>query len=162
MRCGVGGRRGRSGGRFGRRRIVRLLNCILGGRSWRRFVCSFWVIEAERKYSCRVGNVGVFFFFQTIGSLASIPPTPGHRLNGVLVCRDFTYRLMAPEDLPEFTDLVPATIEQRLVVPARAPFGLVKWLLEMMYGRVEVTGKRSCRVCDIVFKELMGDIPIDH
>ncbi|KAJ3041824.1 Cleavage and polyadenylation specificity factor subunit 3 [Rhizophlyctis rosea] len=87
---------------------------------------------------------------KTIGSLASVPPTQGHRLNGVLVCRDFTYRLMAAEDLPEFTDLVPATIEQRLVVPARAPFGLVKWLLEMMYGRVEVIGKRSCRVFDTV------------
>ncbi|KAJ3037637.1 Cleavage and polyadenylation specificity factor subunit 3 [Rhizophlyctis rosea] len=86
---------------------------------------------------------------KTIGSLASHPPTASHRLNGILVCRDFTYRLIAAEDLPEFTDLVPATIEQRLVVPTRAPFGLVKWLLEMMYGRVEVLGKRSLKATDL-------------
>lgn len=67
-------------------------------------------------------------------------------MSGVLVCRDFTYHLLDPLDLPEFTDLVPASLEQRQTVPCRVPFGLVKWHLEMMYGELEILGKRSVKV----------------
>ncbi|KND04435.1 uncharacterized protein SPPG_00164 [Spizellomyces punctatus DAOM BR117] len=87
---------------------------------------------------------------KTIGILASQTPLPNTPLSGILVCRDFTYHLLAPSDLPSFTDLVPATLEQRQTIPCRAPLGLVKWHLEMMYGSIEETGKRSFRVFDTV------------
>ncbi|TPX56229.1 hypothetical protein PhCBS80983_g04699 [Powellomyces hirtus] len=87
---------------------------------------------------------------KTIGHLATHPPTNASPLTGILVCRDFTYHLLDPRDLPEFTDLVPASLTQRQTVPCRAPFGIVKWYLENMYGPVEVLAKRSFVVFDTV------------
>ncbi|TPX44505.1 hypothetical protein SeMB42_g04306 [Synchytrium endobioticum] len=74
---------------------------------------------------------------KTIGSLAAAAPKPGTVVSGILVQRDFQYRIMAPEDLPEFTSLSTVTIRQRQRVPCRAPFNLVKWHLEQMWGELE-------------------------
>ncbi|ORY51891.1 cleavage and polyadenylation specificity factor 3, isoform CRA_b [Rhizoclosmatium globosum] len=71
---------------------------------------------------------------KAMGTLAKNPLKQNTRVEGVLVAKDFTYRLIDPVDLPEFTDLVSATLAQRLVVPSRAPLTLVKWHLEAMYG----------------------------
>ncbi|KAJ3148057.1 Cleavage and polyadenylation specificity factor subunit 3 [Geranomyces variabilis] len=87
---------------------------------------------------------------KTIGHLAAHPPTNAAPLTGLLVCRDFMYHLLDPKDLPEFTDLVPASLTQRQTVPCHAPFGIVKWYLENMYGPVDVLGKRSFVVFDTV------------
>jgi cleavage and polyadenylation specificity factor subunit 3 len=75
--------------------------------------------------------------------LAVETPENGVRVEGVLVAKDYTYRLIAPSDLPEFTDLVPATVSQRLVIPCHAPFSLVKWHLESMYGRLKTVGNED-------------------
>ncbi|KAJ3205139.1 Cleavage and polyadenylation specificity factor subunit 3 [Entophlyctis luteolus] len=74
---------------------------------------------------------------KTIGSLAQFAQKESTRLEGVLVSKDFTFRLMAPDDLLEYTDLVSATLSQRLVVASRAPPSLVRWHLEAMYGKVK-------------------------
>ncbi|KAJ3264808.1 Cleavage and polyadenylation specificity factor subunit 3 [Chytriomyces hyalinus] len=71
---------------------------------------------------------------KAIGTLAKTALTNNMRVEGVLVSHDFTYRLIDPSDLPEFTDLVSASLTQRLVVSSRAPLSLVKWHLEGMYG----------------------------
>jgi cleavage and polyadenylation specificity factor subunit 3 len=65
------------------------------------------------------------------------PPKAKARVEGILVAKDFTYRLMAPSNLSEFTDLVPASLSQRLVIPCRAPISLVRWHLESMFGIVK-------------------------
>ena len=64
-------------------------------------------------------------------------PKPGTIVSGILVQRDFQYHIMAPEDLPEFTSLSTVTIRQRQRVPCRAPFNLIKWHLEQMWGELE-------------------------
>ncbi|KAJ3416498.1 Cleavage and polyadenylation specificity factor subunit 3 [Chytridiales sp. JEL 0842] len=74
---------------------------------------------------------------KTIGDLAINPPKHGARIEGILVAKDFTYRLMTPSNLPEFTDLVSASLSQRLVIPCRAPLSLVRWHLESMFGIVK-------------------------
>ncbi|KAI9340894.1 cleavage and polyadenylation specificity factor subunit 3 [Obelidium mucronatum] len=71
---------------------------------------------------------------KAMGTLAKNPLKQNARVEGVLVSKDFTYRLIDPQDLPEFTDLVSATLSQRLVISSRAPLSLVKWHLEAMYG----------------------------
>ncbi|KAJ3065490.1 Cleavage and polyadenylation specificity factor subunit 3 [Podochytrium sp. JEL0797] len=71
---------------------------------------------------------------KAMGTLAKHPLKQNTRVEGVLVSKDFTYRLIEPSDLPEFTDLVSATLSQRLVISSRAPLSLVRWHLEAMYG----------------------------
>ncbi|KAJ3111975.1 Cleavage and polyadenylation specificity factor subunit 3 [Physocladia obscura] len=71
---------------------------------------------------------------KAIGALAKQQLKPTTRFEGVLVAKDFSYRLISPSDLPHHTDLVAATLSQRLVVPSRAPMSLVRWHLEAMYG----------------------------
>ncbi|KAJ3020758.1 UNVERIFIED_CONTAM: Cleavage and polyadenylation specificity factor subunit 3 [Siphonaria sp. JEL0065] len=71
---------------------------------------------------------------KAMGTLAKHPLKQNARVEGVLVSKDFTYRLIDPQDLPEFTDLVSASLSQRLVISSRAPLTLVKWHLEAMYG----------------------------
>ncbi|KAI8608263.1 beta-lactamase-like protein [Chytriomyces sp. MP71] len=73
---------------------------------------------------------------KAIGTLAKDPLKPNTRIAGVLVAKDFTYRLMAPANLPLYTDLTAASLAQRLVVSCRAPFSLVRWHLEALYGPV--------------------------
>ncbi|KAJ3109915.1 Cleavage and polyadenylation specificity factor subunit 3 [Phlyctochytrium bullatum] len=72
-----------------------------------------------------------------IGRLAHVPPKQNTVIEALVVSRDFTYHIMAPEDLKEFTDLTTTTLEQRLVLPHRAPVSLIRWHLEQMYGMVE-------------------------
>ncbi|KAI9330277.1 cleavage and polyadenylation specificity factor subunit 3-I-like protein [Zopfochytrium polystomum] len=71
---------------------------------------------------------------KTMGSLAAKTQKPNTRLEGILVSKDYTYRLIAPSDLQEFTDLVPARISQRLVLPNQAPLSLIRWHLDSIYG----------------------------
>ncbi|KAI9014700.1 beta-lactamase-like protein [Gaertneriomyces semiglobifer] len=80
---------------------------------------------------------------KTIGALAAAEPADMAPLSGILVCRDFEYHLLDPADLPAFTDLQVVNLTQKQHIACRAPFGIVKWHLENMYGDVEMTGKRS-------------------
>jgi cleavage and polyadenylation specificity factor subunit 3 len=74
---------------------------------------------------------------KTIGTLAEVMPQDGDRVTGALVVKDYQYQIMSFEELPEYTDLVEATVDQKQVIPCRAPFTLVRWLLECMYGEVK-------------------------
>jgi Pre-mRNA 3'-end-processing endonuclease polyadenylation factor C-term len=66
------------------------------------------------------------------------------------VVKDFRYSLVSTE-LQEYTsDLVSTSIEQRQVVPSRAPFSVVKWLLECMYGKIKVLGDDQLMVSAIL------------
>eukprot|EP00842_Homolaphlyctis_polyrhiza_P005194 jgi/Hompol1/5676/HPOL_004648-RA len=77
-------------------------------------------------------------------------PKEGMMIDGVLVSRDFTFQIMAPEELSEFTELVTSSILQKQSVATHAPFGLIKWHLEQMYGSVVELGTRSFKVFDTV------------
>ncbi|KAJ3180773.1 hypothetical protein HK101_009943 [Irineochytrium annulatum] len=73
---------------------------------------------------------------KVIGSLAAVNPTPGQPLTALLVSRDYTYRLLHPTDLPTYTDLQTTTLRTRLVLPFSAPFALLRFHVESMFGRV--------------------------
>ncbi|TPX30411.1 hypothetical protein SmJEL517_g06025 [Synchytrium microbalum] len=85
-------------------------------------------------------DVDLYFRGEKMAKARAMPasmPKPGTIVSGVLVQRDFQYRIVAPEDLPEFTSLSTVTIRQRQRVPCRAPFNLVRWHLEQMWGSLE-------------------------
>ncbi|KAJ1554586.1 Cleavage and polyadenylation specificity factor subunit 3, partial [Nowakowskiella sp. JEL0078] len=94
---------------------------------------------------------------KTIGRLAENPPTEDALLSGVLIGMNNQYQLMAAEDISEFTDLQVTQLQQKLSIPCRAPFTLVKWHLEQMYGTVELLSKGIIRVFDVVTVSNVGD-----
>lgn len=91
---------------------------------------------------------------KVIGSLASHPPKAGEPIDGLLIAKDFSYTVLAPEDLTEFTGLGTSTIVQRQRVALHVGWELARWHLEGMYGRVDEgvdeAGVRCMRVMQVV------------
>lgn len=91
---------------------------------------------------------------KVIGSLASHPPKTSEPIDGLLVAKDFSYTVLAPEDLTEFTGLGTSTIVQRQRVALHVTWELARWHLEGMYGRVDEgvdeAGVRCMRVMNVV------------
>lgn len=76
---------------------------------------------------------------KVIGKLALNVPIDGTLVEGVLASKEFTFQIVDPEELVDFTELVTAPITQKIVVTSRAPPGLIRWHLEQMYGEVETS-----------------------
>ncbi|KAJ1344668.1 hypothetical protein BSLG_000191 [Batrachochytrium salamandrivorans] len=74
----------------------------------------------------------------------------GTTLSGILVSKDFTFQIVAPEDLDTFTSLHTVSLTQRQTIVTQATFGLVRWHLEQMYGEVKEISKRSLMVFEAV------------
>lgn len=74
---------------------------------------------------------------QALGTLADHTPTPNSHLSGLLVSKDFTYTLLAPSDLRDFTGLSTSVIMQRQRMTISVTWDLVRWHLRGMYGRIE-------------------------
>ncbi|WFD18946.1 endoribonuclease ysh1 [Malassezia caprae] len=91
---------------------------------------------------------------KVIGSLASHAPKTSEPIDGLLVAKDFSYTVLAPEDLTEFTGLGTSTIVQRQRVALHVGWELARWHLEGMYGRVDEgvdeAGVRCMRVMNVV------------
>lgn len=88
---------------------------------------------------------------KVIGSLASHAPKPNDTIDGLLVAKDFSYTVLAPEDLTEFTGLSTSSIVQRQRVALNVGWELARWHLEGMYGRVdEGVDEQGCRCMRIM------------
>ena len=74
---------------------------------------------------------------QAIGSLAETRPEQGTPVKGLLISKDFSYTLLDPKDLRDFTGLSTSTIVQKQSIPIGVDWGVVRWYLEGMYGEVE-------------------------
>jgi cleavage and polyadenylation specificity factor subunit 3 len=53
------------------------------------------------------------------------------------VSKDFSYTLLDPKDLQDFTGLSTSVITQRQTIPISVDWSVVRWYLEGMYGEVE-------------------------
>jgi cleavage and polyadenylation specificity factor subunit 3 len=62
---------------------------------------------------------------------------PGTAISGLLVSKDFSYTLISPDDLREFTGLSTSTILQRQRMVLDVSWSLVRWHLEGMYGSIQ-------------------------
>jgi cleavage and polyadenylation specificity factor subunit 3 len=69
--------------------------------------------------------------------LAKEVPKEGTLVEGVLTSKDFTFQIISPAELTDFTELVTAPIIQKMSVISHAPAGLIRWHLEQMYGTVD-------------------------
>jgi cleavage and polyadenylation specificity factor subunit 3 len=77
------------------------------------------------------------FSIQAIGTLARESPVANAHLSGLLVAKDYSYTLLDPSDLRDFTGLSTSAVIQRMKVYLGVGFDLVKWHLEGMYGMAE-------------------------
>lgn len=73
---------------------------------------------------------------KAIGSLAEERPEHGMNVKGMLVSKDFSYTLLDPKDLRDFTGLGTSTIIQKQTVPIGVDWSVVRWYMEGMYGEV--------------------------
>lgn len=73
---------------------------------------------------------------QALGSLALTTPAPQTALSGLLVSKDFTYTLLSPSDLRDFTGLSTSVILQRQRLRLSVSWDLVRWHLQGMYGKI--------------------------
>jgi len=78
-----------------------------------------------------------FGSLQAIGTLAANPPVHNSHLSGLLVAKDFSYTLLDPKDLRDFTGLSTSSVVQKVKIAITCGWELVKWHLEGMYGAVE-------------------------
>lgn len=74
---------------------------------------------------------------KAIGSLAEKRPEHGTEVKGLLVSKDFSYTLLDPKDLRDFTGLGTSTVKQKQSVAIGVDWAVVRWHLEGMYGEVE-------------------------
>lgn len=51
--------------------------------------------------------------------------------------KDFSYTLLDPKDLKDFTGLSTSAITQRQTIPIGVDWSVVRWYLEGMYGEAE-------------------------
>jgi len=88
---------------------------------------------------------------KVIGSLASGKPSHGKPVSGVLLKRGFNYHVMAPSDLPNYTELAISSIKQRQIIDYHASFTQLTTALKNFSGKVETflhQGKPAIRLFD--------------
>ncbi|XAR49373.1 hypothetical protein NMG60_11032556 [Bertholletia excelsa] len=74
---------------------------------------------------------------KTIGKLAEEVPEVGEAVSGLLVKKEFTYQVMAPDDLHIFSQLSNANVIQRITIPYSGAFAVIKHRLKQIYESVE-------------------------
>lgn len=91
---------------------------------------------------------------QALGSLALTTPTPATPISGLLVSKDFSYTLLSPADLREFTGLSTSIILQRQRLALSVSWDLVRWHLQGMYGKIaegrDAEGVPTMRIMETV------------
>ncbi|KAG8913929.1 endoribonuclease ysh1, partial [Tulasnella sp. 408] len=98
---------------------------------------------------------------KTIGSLANNPPLADAEtlLSGLLVSKDYSYTLLDPKDLREFTGLSTSDVLQMVRIAIGCAWELVRWHLEGMYGFVqEGLGNES----GAPVMRVMGAVDVKH
>lgn len=80
---------------------------------------------------------------KAIGVLPKHAPAEGTRVRGVMVRKDFTHTLMAPDDLQRYTRLGLSHIRQRLVLPLAVPMGELARELAKLFENVVVASWSS-------------------
>ena len=96
---------------------------------------------------------------KVIGSLAKEKPAEGNQVSGILIKRNFNYHIVAPTDLPKYSDLTMSTVTQRQSIYFSGSFDLLRFMVAQVSGEVEVVeeGKvlRAFKAIDIVVDRRM-------
>ncbi|PVG03158.1 Metallo-hydrolase/oxidoreductase [Serendipita vermifera] len=95
---------------------------------------------------------------KAIGILAEKDPAPNTMVQGLLLSKDYTYTLLDPRDLGEFTGLSTSVVVQTQRIAISVGLDLVRWHLEGMFGSV-VDGVDADHVRTL---RVMGCVDIKH
>uniref|UniRef100_A0A5K3EH88 Cleavage and polyadenylation specificity factor subunit 3 n=2 Tax=Mesocestoides corti TaxID=53468 RepID=A0A5K3EH88_MESCO len=77
---------------------------------------------------------------------------PEHqRLSGVLVKKNFAYHIMAPNELPAYTELATTIVTQVVATPFSGPASLLKFHLALVAGKVSVLEESDESAIFLVF-----------
>ena len=103
--------------------------------------------ECNRDYPIKVFNPAnlqtIAFHFKgdqmakLMGGLVQQAPSKGAPVAGVLIKKNFKCQLVAPQELPKFTQLATSRVSQRIGATYTAGFTLLQYLLTCMFGGVE-------------------------
>uniref|UniRef100_A0A671NVW0 Cleavage and polyadenylation specificity factor subunit 3-like n=1 Tax=Sinocyclocheilus anshuiensis TaxID=1608454 RepID=A0A671NVW0_9TELE len=74
---------------------------------------------------------------KVMGSLADKKCVQAQRVSGILVKKNFSYHILAPSDLSNYTDLAMSTVKQTQAIPFTGPFPLLLSQLRHLTGDVE-------------------------
>uniref|UniRef100_A0A8C8LL25 Cleavage and polyadenylation specificity factor subunit 3 n=1 Tax=Oncorhynchus tshawytscha TaxID=74940 RepID=A0A8C8LL25_ONCTS len=74
---------------------------------------------------------------KVMGSLADKKCQQGQRVSGILVKRNFSYHILTPSDLSNYTDLAMSTVKQTQAIPFTGPISLLASHLRNLAGDVE-------------------------
>lgn len=113
--------------------------------------------EDDENYRMHVNNprntVAVELHFRgekmakVVGALAAEKPDQNHKIAGILVKRNFNYHIMAPADLPNYTDLAMSTVMQRLSIAYTGTIPLLHFYLSQLARDIEeLPEKRTLKV----------------
>jgi len=104
--------------------------------------------EADPTHDIEVHNprntVSVELYFRgekmakVMGSLAMKKPEEGMHVSGILVKRNFNYHVLAPGDLPKYTDLTMSTVTQRQSIFYSGSLQVLQYILQHTAGEVEI------------------------
>ncbi|XP_041365300.1 cleavage and polyadenylation specificity factor subunit 3-like [Gigantopelta aegis] len=86
---------------------------------------------------------------KVVGTLASSKPNQGTKISGILVKRNFNYHIVAPNDLPTYTDLAMSTVTQRLSIAYTGTMPMLLYYLNQLSGdavQTKVNDKVTLRV----------------
>uniref|UniRef100_A0A8C1R4I3 Cleavage and polyadenylation specific factor 3 n=1 Tax=Cyprinus carpio TaxID=7962 RepID=A0A8C1R4I3_CYPCA len=86
---------------------------------------------------------------KVMGSLADKKSVQGQRVSGILVKKNFSYHILAPSDLSNYTDLAMSTVKQTQAIPFTGPFPLLLSQLRHLTGdveEIEISEKSTLRV----------------
>lgn len=103
--------------------------------------------ESDSTHKLEVHNprntVSVQLYFRgeklakVMGSLAMQKPQEGVKVSGILVKRNFNYHILAPADLPKYTDLTMSTVTQRQSIYYSGDLGMLQYLVQQLAGELE-------------------------
>ncbi|KAK6626585.1 Cleavage and polyadenylation specificity factor 73 [Polyplax serrata] len=83
---------------------------------------------------------------KVMGTLAMQKPLPGDKVSGILVKRNFNYHLLAPLDVPKYTDMTVTRVTERVSVYYSGQMSILKYLLNQSCGPVEVVDDKKLKV----------------
>jgi len=100
---------------------------------------------------------------KVMGSLAIKKPAEGHKVSGILVKRNFNYHILAPGDLPKYTDMTMSTVTQRQSVHYGGSLQLLQYMVQQLAGETETVEEdknkikiiRAFGAIDIVYEPRM-------
>lgn len=88
---------------------------------------------------------------KVIGSLATKRPIQNEKISGVLVKRNFNYHIMAPADIPTYTELATCIVNQRQSIYYTGSFELLQNRLQQLSADVErINEAESLRIFNCI------------